>query len=71
MLTEMDRKELGIRELPGSLKESIGELQSDHEFLLPVFSRDLIEKHIELKLDEFLNVSLRTTPYEVFRYMDV
>ncbi len=70
-LTEMDRKELGIRELPGSLKESIGELQSDHEFLLPVFSRDLIEKHIEMKLDEFLNVSLRTTPYEVFRYMDV
>jgi len=70
-LTQMDRRELGIKELPGSLKESLDELESDHDFLLPVFSKDLIERHIELKMEEFLNVSIRTTPYEVYRYMDI
>ena len=70
-LSEIDRKELGIRELPGSLKESIEELEADHDFLLPVFTKDLLERHIELKKEEFLNVALRTTPYEVYRYMDI
>jgi len=70
-LTEMDRRELGIRELPGSLKESLEELETDHDFLLPVFTKDLIEMHMELKRDEYLNLALRTTPYEIYRYMDI
>jgi len=70
-LTEMDRRELGIKELPGSLMESIEELETDHDFLSPVFTEDLIERHIELKRDEHLNVAIRTTPYEIYRYMDI
>ena len=70
-LTPEKRKDLGVRELPGSLKESLEELESDKEFLHGVFTDDLLEKYKELKMDEFLQNSIRPTPYEFYRYLEV
>src|SRR5438477_588070 len=69
-LSASERKEYGVRELPGSLKESIEHLQTDYMFLKTVFPQDLLEKYEELKLDEHLQTSLRPSPYEFYRYMD-
>jgi glutamine synthetase len=70
-LTPERRKQLGIKELPGSLKESVQCLESDNEFLKPIFSADVIEKIIELDLSGHLQVSLRPHPYEFYLYFDV
>ena len=70
-LTPEKRKALGVKELPGSLKEAMECLESDKGFLDGVFTADLIEKHVELKMDEFLQLSLRPTPYEFYRYLEV
>ena len=69
-LTSSKRKALGVRELPGSLKESVEHLQTDYMFLKTVFSQDFLEKYEEIKLDEHLQTSLRPSPYEFYRYMD-
>src|SRR3989442_5231421 len=69
-LSASKRKEYGVRELPGSLKELIEHLQTDYMFGKTVFPQDLLEKYEELKLDEHLQTSLRPSPYEFYRYMD-
>ncbi len=70
-LSREKRKELGVRELPGSLGESLAELQSDKDFLHGVFSDDLIHSYIELKKEEQLQANLRPTAYEFYRYLEV
>jgi glutamine synthetase len=65
------RRQLGIKELPGSQKESVQCLESDNEFLKPIFSPDVIEKIIEMGLNGHLQVSLRPHPYEFYLYFDV
>ncbi len=69
-LAEHRKKELGIRELPGSLKESIDYLQTDYLFLKGIFTQDFLDKYIEVKLDEHLQTSLRPSPYEFIKYLD-
>ncbi len=70
-LSPQQRKELGIRELPGSLEEALNALESDCSFLEPIFSRDAIEMHLELKREEHKQNSIRPTPYEFQLYLDV
>ena len=70
-LTPEKRRQLKIKELPGSLKESIQCLESDNEFLKPVFSPDVIEKIIEMGLYSHIQVSIRPHPYEFYMYFDV
>jgi glutamine synthetase len=70
-LTPKKRKDLGIKELPGSLKESLDSLESDHAFMAKVFTDDLLETYFELKRKEALEVSLRPTPLEFSMYLDV
>ncbi len=64
------RKEYGIRELPGSLKEAVDYLNTDYMFLKGVFTQDLLDKYTELKIGENLETSLRPSPYEFYRYLD-
>ncbi len=64
------RKELGIRELPGSLSEALECLESDAEFLRPVMPESLLEVYKEIKRDEQLQLDLRPHPYEFYRYLD-
>ncbi len=70
-LTPERRRELEIRELPGSLDESLDALASDHAFLRPAFANSLIETYIELKRKEQLELNLRPHPFEFYQYLDV
>jgi len=69
-LSSQKRREYGIKELPGSLEEALNELESDSSFLEPIFSKDAIEMHLELKREEHKQNSIRPTPYEFQLYLD-
>ena len=59
---------------PGSLTEALFALKNDHDFLLKgdVFTKDVIEKWIEYKIENEVNpVNLRPHPHEFFLYFDV
>jgi glutamine synthetase len=63
-----------IPSAPGSLDEALTALQEDHEFLLKgdVFTKDVIEKWIEYKIENEVNeVKLRPHPHEFFLYFDI
>jgi glutamine synthetase len=63
-----------IPSAPGSLDEALDALQEDHEFLLKgdVFTKDVIEKWIEYKIENEVNeVKLRPHPHEFFLYFDI
>jgi len=70
-LTPERRRELGIEELPGSLKEAVECLESDHEFLKPIFTQDAIDKIIENAMKEYTEVNIRPHPYEFYLYFDI
>ncbi|MHB8351826.1 MAG: type I glutamate--ammonia ligase, partial [Thermoplasmata archaeon] len=70
-LTPARRRELEIRELPGSLGEALECLASDQEFLAPVFPKTALEAYAEIKREEQLQLNLRPHPYEFYRYFDV
>ncbi len=64
------RKELGIGELPKSLDEALDELESDREFLKPVFSSSLLDTYIDLKRQECRVMASYPHPMEVYNYLD-
>ena len=74
---EMDRtefNELGIKQTPGSLADSLNALEADHEFLLRggVFTPDLVETYIAYKREREVDaIALRPHPYEFAMYYDV
>ncbi|MGP3666967.1 MAG: type I glutamate--ammonia ligase [Candidatus Bathyarchaeota archaeon] len=69
-LTPERRRQLGIKALPESLKEAVECLQSDQQYLKPIFSQDLIDKIIELEINECKEVNIRPHPYEFYLYFD-
>ncbi len=70
-LTPAKRKQLQIRELPGSLGEALDCLASDRDFLKPAFAGSLIDTYLEMKREEQLELNLRPHPYEFYKYLDV
>jgi glutamine synthetase len=72
---ELPRTELeNLPGVPASLEEALVALENDHEFMLEggVFTPDLIETHIEYKMDkEVSQVRLRPHPYEFNMYYDL
>ncbi|MCL5067535.1 MAG: glutamine synthetase, partial [Thaumarchaeota archaeon] len=70
-LTAERRKALGVKELPGSLGEAIDCLKSDHEFLKPIFTQEIIEAIIENGTKEHGEISRRPHPYEFYMYFDI
>ncbi|MPZ87677.1 MAG: type I glutamate--ammonia ligase [Nitriliruptorales bacterium] len=72
---ELPRAELeNLPGVPASLEEALAALEADHEFLLEggVFTPDLIETHIEYKMEsEVSQVRLRPHPYEFAMYYDI
>ena len=70
-LSASKRRDLGIRELPGSLGEALDCLRSDHEFLKPVMVDSVLDAYTEIKREEQLQLNLRPHPYEFYRYLDV
>jgi glutamine synthetase len=70
-ITPERRKQMGIKECPGSLPEALAELESDRKFLEPIFPKDAIDMWIELKSEESKQNSIRPTPYEFYQYFDI
>jgi len=67
-LPERTIKELKIKTLPPSLGEALLELESDHEFLKPVFTESAIQHFIELKRKEIKYLNQYPTPAEFMYY---
>jgi glutamine synthetase len=70
-LTPERRRELNVRDLPGSLAESIDSLRSDSEFLKSVFTNDLIETIMDIGMQGHRMISARPHPYEFYLYFDI
>jgi glutamine synthetase len=67
-----ERKNL-IKQVPGSLSESVAALEQDQTFLLEgdVFTPDVLETWISMKRSkDIAPVNLRPHPYEFFLYYD-
>ena len=63
-----------VESAPGSLEESLVELQKDPEFLLKgdVFTQDALDMWIEYKIENEINeVKLRPHPHEFYLYFDI
>ena len=63
----------GIPTVCGSLREALGALAADHEFLLPATCsrKDQIESYIELKWNEVYRSNTRPHPVEFEMYYSV
>ena len=62
-----------VRQVPGSLDESLRALEEDHDFLLQggVFTPDVISTWLDYKRERELDpMRLRPHPYEYFMYVD-
>ncbi len=63
-----------VKKMPGSLDESLRNLEKDHAFLLKgnVFTQDVIDTWITYKREKEVDaVRIRPHPYEFFLYYDV
>ncbi len=73
-LFSMPPEELAkLKQVPGSLAESLDALEADHAFLLEggVFTQDLIDAHIAFKRETQVDeIRLRPHPYEFFLSFD-
>ena len=70
-LSENRKRELNIKSLPRDLAEAADALESDHDFLKPVFDGDLLETILEFARDAHFDVASRTHPHEFQLYFDV
>lgn len=70
-MTKEERHAKGIGMLPATLGEALDELDSDREFLKPVFTDDVTDKIIELGRRDHREISIRPHPHEFYLYFDV
>jgi glutamine synthetase len=70
-LTPEKRRESGVGELPGSLKEAVESLKSDCTFLDGIFPKDLVEVVMDLEMEAYRSVMARPHPYEFYLYFDL
>ncbi len=68
-LDKEERTKLGVTELPGSLAESLGELEKD-EVLKSALGTTLYEAYMRAKLEEWDEFRLRVTDYEITKYLE-
>ncbi|BAK54552.1 type I glutamate--ammonia ligase [Sulfurisphaera tokodaii] len=69
-MSEERKKQLKIKELPRSLDEALDELESDNEFLKPVFNSSILNTYIDLKRDEAKTMQQYPHPMELYYYLD-
>jgi glutamine synthetase len=63
-----------VKKMPGSLDESLRNLEKDHAFLMKgnVFTQDVLDGWLNYKRDKEIDpIRLRPHPYEFFLYYDV
>jgi len=70
-MTEYRRQELGIQQLPASLREACQELQNDSIFLEPIFGKEVIASIVEHAKNEHMELAIRPHPHEFAMYADV
>ena len=68
-LDREERTKLGVTELPGSLAESLSELEKD-EVLKSALGNTLYEAYMRAKWEEWDEFRLRVTDYEIERYLE-
>jgi len=69
-LSPEKKREYNIGSLPVSLKEALDSLNSDQKFLEEVFTKDFLDKYIELKYKEYTAFAQTPTAWEVSMYAD-
>ncbi|MET1160071.1 MAG: type I glutamate--ammonia ligase [Thermoprotei archaeon] len=62
-------EKMGYKSLPRSLDEALDELECDHEYLKPVFPKEVIESYIEIKRREARELQSIPSPAEYQYYM--
>lgn len=70
-MSQEKMRELGIEKLPSSLEQALTELESDYNFLLPAFTKSVIEKYIEIKKEELHRLNSLITPAEMYYYLNI
>lgn len=70
-MSKKERRQRGIDTLPATLGEALDSLESDCDFLNPIFTHDVIERLIELGKQDQLEISVRPHPHEFYLYFDV
>jgi len=62
-----------VRFLPRNLDDALEALEQDHEFLLrgDVFPQDLLQRWIQLKRDEIMEIATMPNPFEYKLYFDI
>ena len=73
-LYDLPKQELAqIPTVCGSLREALASLQADHAYLTAggVFTEDLIESYIELKMTEVMRFEMTPHPVEYEMYYSV
>jgi glutamine synthetase len=68
-LDKAERTKLGVTELPGSLAESLSELEKD-EVLKAALGTTLYEAYMRAKWEEWDEFRLRVTDYEITKYLE-
>ncbi len=68
-LDKEERTKLGVTELPGSLAESLGELEKD-EVLKSALGATLYEAYMRAKWEEWDEFRLRVTDFEIEKYLE-
>ncbi len=67
-MSDEERAKYNIKTLPRDLYEALDELESDNEYLKPIFSSSLIEEYIEIKKREIREVTQYISPSEIYHY---
>ncbi len=70
-ITPERKRQLGIRNLPRSLDEALDYLESDNQYLLKAFPKDLLETYIEIKREEARRVSSTPSPIDYLEYLHI
>ena len=70
-MNDIEKKKFGVQELPRDLYEALDELETDNNYLKPIFSKDMMETYIELKRREFRDVMKYPTTPELSRYFSL
>jgi glutamine synthetase len=70
-MTSERRRQLGITQLPASLREAYEELRSDNVFLKPIFDSEIVDRIIEHEEKEHVELAVRPHPHEFSMYADI
>ena len=69
-LEPKERKKLGVKELPGSLIEALGELEKD-EVVKAALGEETYDAFVSAKKQEWDDYRIHVTDYEIERYLEV